>query len=106
MRKHFKRVVCADGFSVSIQASDFNYCSPRDCIGPWTSVECGFPTAKDPILEEWAEDPRAEICKESGEVQTVYGWVPSETIMQLIEAHGGMVGGELPELIVGQEDEA
>ena len=103
MRKHFKRVVCADGFSVSIQASEFNYCSPRDNVGPWTSVECGFPTAKDPALEEWAEDPGALI--QDGQVQTVYGWVPSEAIMQLIETHGGMVDGELPELIVGQGDE-
>jgi len=104
MRKHFERVVCADGFSVSVQASDFNYCSPRDSIGPWSQVECGFPTSKDPALEEWAEDPDAPI--EGGLVQTVYGWVPSEVIMRVIESHGGVVSGELPDMVEsGGEDE-
>ena len=102
-RKYFERVVCADGFSVSVQATQFNYCTPRDNAGPWSSVECGFPTSKDPILEKWAEDPEAEICKESGLVQTVYGWVPSKVILEIIESHGGMVSGELPEMVPDPE---
>ena len=96
MRKHFERVVCADGFSVSIQASEGNYCSPRNDFGPWESVECGFPTAKDPVLEEYAEDPEAPI--EGGQVQTVYGWVPSAVIEKIIASHGGLVEGECPPL--------
>ena len=110
-RKFFERVVCADGFSVSVQASGFNYCSPRTDEGPWDSVECGFPTAKDPILEKYAEDPGAGTTRvgpdgedvETGQVQTVYGWVPSEVVMQIIESHGGMVGGELPEMVPDPE---
>ena len=98
-RKFFERVVCADGFSVSVQASGFNYCAPRTDEGPWESVECGFPSEKDPILEKWAEDPSAEICEDSGYVQTVYGWVPSQVILRVIESHGGLVGGELPEMV-------
>ena len=98
-RKFFERVVCADGFSVSVQASGFNYCSPRTDEGPWESVECGFPSGKDPILEKWAETPDAEICKDTGYVQTVYGWVPSQVILKVIESHGGLVGGELPEMV-------
>ena len=105
-RKFFERVVCADGFTVSVQASNFNYCSPRDDNGPWSSVECGFPSSKDPVLEKWAEDPRAEVCEESGLVQTVYGWVPSQVILRVIESHGGMVEGELPDMIPCQEHEA
>lgn len=103
MRKHLKRVVCEDGFSVSVQASDFNYCSPRNNVGPWGCVECGFPTSKDPVLEEWAEDPGAEI--EGGQVQTVYGWVPSEVILKVIESHGGMISGELPEMVESGDGE-
>jgi|TARA_R110001583_G_scaffold16234_5_gene66148 hypothetical protein len=102
-RKHFERVVCADGFSVSVQAADGSYCSPRNSVGPWESVECGFPTAKDPVLEAWAEDPRAGICKDTGHVQTVYGWVPSQVILRVIESHGGMVSGELPEMVPDPE---
>ena len=99
MRKFFERVVCADGFSVSIQASGFNYCSPRNDVGPWESVECGFPTAKDSILEEYAEDPEASI--EGGQVQTVYGWVPSDVIEKIIASHGGLVSGQCPPLVGG-----
>ncbi len=98
-RKFFERVVCADGFSVSVQASSFNYCIPRTDEGPWESVECGFPSEKDPILEKWAETPDAEICEDTGYVQTVYGWVPSQVILKVIEYHGGLVGGELPEMV-------
>ncbi len=91
--------MCADGFSVSVQAHEYNYCTPRNSTGPWSSVECGFPNAKDPILETYAEDPGAEICEDTGHVQTVYAYVPSEVVMQIIESHGGIVGGELPEMV-------
>jgi len=97
-RRFFERVTCADGFSVSVQASEGNYCSPRNNDGPWTSVECGFPTEKDAVLEAWAENPNADLT-EDGKVETVYGWVPSQVILGIIESHGGMVSGELPELI-------
>jgi len=107
-KKFFERVVCADGFSVSVQASSFNYCSPRTDEGPWESVECGFPTKEGgPALEKYAEDPGAGTTRvgphgediETGQVQTVYGWVPSQVVMQIIESHGGMVSGELPEMV-------
>ena len=98
-RKFFKRVICADGFTVSVQASEGSYCSPRNSVGPWESVECGFPTEKDPVLERYAEDGSAGVDPESGTVQTVYGWVPSQVVMAIIESHGGMVGGELPEMV-------
>ena len=32
-------------------------------------------------------------------MQTVYGWVPSQVILKVIESHGGLVGGELPEMV-------
>ena len=105
-RKFFERVVCADGFSVSVQASGFNYCAPRTDEGPWESVECGFPSEKDPVLEKWAEDPSAEICEDTGYVQTVYGWVPSQVILRVIESHGGLVSGELPEMVPDDAVEA
>jgi hypothetical protein len=110
-RKFFERVVCADGFSVSVQASNFNYCSPRTDEGPWESVECGFPTEKDSVLQEYAEDPDAGTTRvgpkgetiETGQVQTVYGWVPSNVILQVIESHGGVISGELPALLYNEE---
>lgn len=92
--KSYAKIVCADGFTMSVQASDFHYCDPRDNCGPYTTAEVGFPSAKDPELEKFAEDPDALI--EGGAVQTVYGYVPAEVIMEVIERRGGMVAGELP----------
>ena len=51
-------VVCADGFSMSVQANSTSYCSPRhDHANPYTSVEVGFPNKEEPLLLEWAEEP-------------------------------------------------
>ena len=50
--KYFKRpganqipeIVCKDGTTLSVQASEFHYCTPRDNKGPYTHVEIGFPS--------------------------------------------------------------
>lgn len=52
------RIICEDGESVSIQASKFTYCSPRDDFAPWYAVEAGFPSCTPPdswqeFAEEW-----------------------------------------------------
>ena len=86
----YERVVCEDGFSMSVQAREFCYCTPRNDTGPYHSVEVGYPSEKEALLMPWAETP-------SEPTDTVYGWVPVGVIRQVIEAHGGMVGGTLPE---------
>jgi hypothetical protein len=91
-RKVYEVVECADGFSMSVQASEFNYCSPRDNSGPYDSVEVGMPSSYDYYLQPHSEDP-------DNPTGTVYGWVPADTVMMCIEAHGGMVAGELPPLV-------
>ena len=85
--KLYERVVCADGFSMSVQAHRGAYCSPRDGRGPFWTVEVGFPSAHEPLLGPTVEpDP-------------VWGYVRVETIRAIIAAHGGQVGGELPPLL-------
>lgn len=78
-------VRCADGFCVSIQASDGHYCSPR-VKGDVTydTVELGFPSIEEPLIAGYAEDP-------DNLTNTVYGWVPVEIVDQVIEKHGGIV---------------
>ena len=89
-RKTYKRAVCADGFSMSVQASSTNYCSPRrDGAEKYTAVEVGFPIATEELLIEFAEEPGRPT-------ETVYGWVPSQTVALVIAKHGGLVDGELP----------
>jgi hypothetical protein len=75
---------CADNFSVSVQASATHYCTPRDNEGPYTHFELGFPSQADELIQVYAEDP-------SKPTDTVYPWVPLETVLTLLAKHGGRV---------------
>jgi hypothetical protein len=83
VRPNRKSIICNDGLTLSVQASRFHYCCPRDDNGPWTNVEVGFPSEKCEELMEWAETPEDPTG-------TVYGYVPIEVVEGLIEKHGGM----------------
>lgn len=86
----YPRVVCADGFSMSVQAHDGAYCSPRTNNAPtYKEVEVGFPSAEEPLLMEYCED-----CKDP--TGTVYAYVPARIVTNVIAKHGGMVEGEAP----------
>jgi hypothetical protein len=80
IRKKFK---CADGFEVSIQASDGHYCTPRENDRDFYShVELGYPSETVEEWLEWAEVPETPT-------NTVYGWVPVDVVNKVIEEHGG-----------------
>ena len=85
-------VICKDGFGMSVQASENHYCTPREngIAMSYTSVEVGFPSDKEDLLMGHAED----ADKPTG---TVYPYVPVQIILDVIEKHGGMVSGQLPE---------
>ena len=90
MRRLNKRVVCADGFSMSVQAGRGAYCDPRvDGARTYTEVEVGYPSKAEPLLKRWVEDPDCPT-------ETVYGYVPSSVVRQVINKHGGMIEGEVP----------
>jgi len=82
-----RKVVCRDGFSMSVQASTGHYCSPRNDEGPWETVEVGFPSAIEPLLWDYADEPGKLT-------DTVYGYVPIELVAAVIEVHGGLVEQE------------
>lgn len=78
------RLYCNDGYSISVQASEFHYCSPRlNGLQDYKSVELGYPSAEDELINEYAED--VLDCTD-----TVYGYVPIEVVEKLIEKHGGI----------------
>jgi hypothetical protein len=76
------RILCADGFSMSVQADEFTYCTPRDSVGPWVSVEIGFPSQRVEKFMEWAED-------DDKPTETVYVCVPLDVVAEVVEDHGG-----------------
>ncbi len=77
------RVVCNDGFNVSIQAGCYLYSRPSYVTDGYLEVELGFPSEADPLIIEYAEDP-------SDPTGTVYGYVPIHIVEKLIHKHGGI----------------
>lgn len=82
-RKIAPRMVCRDGFTMSVQASDRHLCSPRKRVGPYDAVEVCFPSAEEPLLLPYAEDAAAYA-------DTIYGKVPVAVVSTVIEKHGGL----------------
>jgi len=82
-----KVAVCADGFQMSVQASHFHYCSPRNDEGPYSTVEVGFPSEKEDLLV-----PYAELWNDDGSADytdLVYAYVPSSVVLEVVAKHGG-----------------
>ena len=75
------KIHCVDGAIVSVQASEWHYCTPRNNHGPYTHVEVGYPSTNPPDL--WAVYADGEFPSD------VYGYVPVELVEQFIESHGG-----------------
>ena len=100
-REPRERIVCWDGFSMSVQANIFAYCSPRenDCRY-YTSVEVGFPSEEEELLMPWIEG-----YADQDPTTTVYPYAPARVVLDVISKHGGMVSGELPPLKIGQDEE-
>ena len=78
------RITCNDGFSFSVQASEGHYCAPRYMIEEgYYEAEIGFPSIEEPLIFQYAEN-------QYDLTQTVYGWVPTSIIDEVIEKHGGI----------------
>ena len=86
------RLVCNDGFSMSLQSGPKHFCSlrnptdgPMPVPSPYTDAEIwktrsGDTEFLDPIIAEY------------GDGDDPYGWVPLELVDTLISAHGGVLG--------------
>ena len=95
MFKHNPRIVCSDGFSISVQGSSFIYATPREDnpANGYTHVECGFPSTRPKTVEL---RNYAELCGTDDYTETVYGYVPVEVVRAELDAHGGIVSGRMP----------
>lgn len=77
------RAVCASGLSLSIQASHFHYCSPKNSTAErYDSVEVGFPERGG---------KRARLRTVNFQDGGVAGWVPVETLNRVLKRNGGIV---------------
>ena len=84
-----QRVVCVDGFSLSIQRNEYAYCDLRFDDSDYVSFEIGYPSDLEPLLMEYVENPDKPT-------ETVYGYVPLTVVLEVLEKHGGIKRGELP----------
>ena len=91
MKPFCVQLKCHDGATVSVQASEFHYCTPRNDDGPYTHVEAGFPSVTPPA--SWAEYGDS---LEPTLTADVYGYLPVALIHEFIDAHGGLVSGTMP----------
>ena len=94
-------VVCKDGFTMSVQASAYHYCSPNiHNAESYTEVEIGYPRQREPLIDEYVEGFGLWINKDDDFdfTNAVYPYVPAEVVIKVIMKHGGMIGGNLPNL--------
>ncbi len=71
-----RRLVCKDGFNMSVQDEDFNYCDEY-------TVEIGTPSEVEPLILCYAEDA-------INPTETIYGFVPLDEVEAVIQKHGGL----------------
>jgi hypothetical protein len=64
---------------LSVQASEFNYCSPRHNQGPYFSYELAFFNERD----EFEKIPELEPNYDQ-----VYGYVAKDIVIELLELEG------------------
>jgi hypothetical protein len=76
---------CADGFTISVQASTFHCCSPRaNGLSEYDTVEVGYPSAPTHELDPYKYDKHRKGCQ-------VYDHVPFSLIQSILDQHGGIV---------------
>lgn len=80
------RIHCNDGFSISLQIHNGNYCSSENgyrTLGhTMESVEFGFPNQDEELLKEYAEEP--------DNLKHTVGQLPIDIAQQIIDKHGGI----------------
>ena len=77
-------IVCKDGFTLSVQASESHMCRPRSNMGPWETVEVACVSDLPEFILEWAADPDTPEYD-------IFPNVPIEMVEKLIMFHGGPV---------------
>jgi len=79
-------VECLDGFTMSVQASEFHHCTPRESglpLSEYSTVEVGFPSERPEPWSEWEQYADAP----EDPTETVYSWVPIDMVKALVESH-------------------
>lgn len=76
-------VTCADGATLSVQASSAHYCCPRRDDGPWIEVEVWLVAS--------AKGRKIILPSFGNNHNDPYSYVPVELVNKFIRRHGGLL---------------
>lgn len=79
------KIVCRDGFTLSVQAGDFCDCTPR-CNGndvDYITCEVGYPSEEEELLLPF------KSFKDEISTEAIYSYTPVSVIEDVIKKHGG-----------------
>ena len=84
------RIKCKNGVSLSVQADEYKYCTPRTDAGPHVAVEVGFIQGANgeplaPPEDDWKKYADGDFPSD------VYGYVPVGVVESFIDSNGGRV---------------
>ena len=82
--RHRPKIVCTDGFKMSVQGHEMTYSIPKKVTTEFQAMEIGFPSQQEDLIMEFIDRPGHEPT------QSVYGFIPIDLIEQIIEKHGGI----------------
>ena len=92
-----ERIVCRDGYGFYCQANESVHCNPRKSNAfPYSSVELGYPTEKDNLINTYGKlQADCDVIMSGGEkrIECIYPYVPVKTVIKLIKKHGGFKDG-------------
>jgi len=81
-----EHIRCADGATLSVQASSIHNCTPKSDTGPWEAVEVWLikgPKGNNVSITTWA-------AWSDGRRQGPYDRVPVRLVNKFIKRHGGL----------------
>lgn len=82
------RIRLANGVTLSVQASKYHYCCPRENLpfDQYDSFEIGFPSQHIEALDGYCEgNLTTDECD-------VFAYVPKDVLLSIVEQAGGVIG--------------
>ena len=83
-------IICADGFSMSVQVGYSLYSEPKKIAKRYSKVEIGYPSEPEELIKEWAEFTPFDEDEEPDYTDTVYPYVPVAVVDKVLKKHGGI----------------
>ena len=82
-------IICADGYSMSVQVGNSLYSTPKKIAKRYSAVEIGYPSEPEELIKEYAEfAPFDEDTTDY--TDTVYPYVPVSVVDKVLKKHGGI----------------